>query len=324
LEVEEIKMKLKNLPVFDLIAIAGIFILIYSGYSTIANLLIGAYLIFTVYRNYPTLQATKGSRAYNAGNTEVAMKYFEKAVNHRFAKPYIKSSYGYVLLREGRLEEAEPYLQEAANMKTRDERFRYNNILNLAILAWKKGDIDKALETVLNIKEEYKNSIMYEILGYLYIAKGDYDKALEVNTEAYEYNKDDNVITDNLAQTYYFLGRNDEAEALYEEIIDYVKFPEAHYYYGIILWKKGDYLGAYEALENATRLKNSFLSIVDKNMILSKFEALKEEMAAKNLDVETLREAKKRSDEEKEAEEKQARDKKEELIDDKKNEYKVD
>lgn len=317
-------MKLNNLPVLDLLAIAGIFILIYSGYSTIANLLIGAYLVFTVYRNYPTLQATKGSRAYNAGNTDVAMAYFEKAVNHRFAKPYIKSSYGYVLLREGRLDEAEPYLQEAANMKTRDERFKYNNILNLAILSWKRGDIDKALEIVLNIKEAYKNSIMYEILGYLYIAKGDYEKALEVNKEAFEFNKDDNVITDNLAQSYYFLGRYDEAEALYEEIIDYVKFPEAHYYYGIILWNKGDYLGAYEALENATRLKNSFLSIVDKEMIIQKFNALKEEMAEKNLHIETLREDKKRLEEEKEEEERQAKEKEEELIDDKKNEYKVD
>src|SRR5690554_5539141 len=113
-------MKLKNLPVYDLIAIAGIFILIYAGFSTIANILIGAYLIFTVYRNYPTIQATKGSRAYNAGNTDIAMTYFEKAVKHPFAKPYIKSSFGYVLLREGRLEEAEPYLLEAAQMKTRD------------------------------------------------------------------------------------------------------------------------------------------------------------------------------------------------------------
>lgn len=317
-------MKIKNLPVFDLIAIAGIFILIYSGYSTIANLLIGAYLVFTVYRNYPTLQATKGSRAYNAGNTEVAMKYFEKAVNHRFAKPYIKSSYGYVLLREGRLDDAEPYLKEAASMKTRDERFKYNNILNLAILAWKQGDIDKAIEIVLNIKEEYKNSIMYEILGYLYIAKGDYEKALEVNKEAFEFNKDDNVITDNLAQSYFFLGRYDEAEALYEDIIDYVKFPEAHYYYGIILWKKGDYLGAYEALENSTRLKNSFLSIVDKEMILLKFETLKEEMAAKHLDVETLKEEKDRLEAEKEEEARLQKEKTEERIDDKKNEYKVD
>ncbi|MFH5835447.1 tetratricopeptide repeat protein [Proteiniclasticum sp. C24MP] len=318
-------MKLKNLPIYDLIAIAGIFILIYAGFSTIANILIGAYLIFTVYRNYPTIQATKGSRAYNAGNTDIAMTYFEKAVKHPFAKPYIKSSFGYVLLREGRLDEAEPYLLEAAEMKTKDERFKYNNILNLAILNWKKGDIDKAIDIVENIREDYQNSIMYEILGYLYIAKGDYEKALEFNQEAYDYNKDDNVITDNLAQSYYFLGEYDKAEALYEDTIDYIKFPEAHYYYGIIKWKKGDYLSAYKALETSVRLKVSFLSIVDKDMLTGKFEELKKEMAEKGLDVETLKEEQKQEEEEKEAQEKLKREQEEEsYIDDKKNEYKVD
>lgn len=318
-------MKLKNLPVYDLIAIAGIFILIYAGFSTIANVLIGAYLIFTVYRNYPTIQATKGSRAYNAGNTDVAMTYFEKAIKHPFAKPYIKSSFGYVLLREGRLEEAEPYLLEAAEMKTKDERFKYNNILNLAILNWKKGDIDKAIDIVENIKGDYRNSILYEILGYLYIAKGDYEKALEVNKEAYDYNKDDNVITDNLAQSYYFLGDYDEAEKLYENVIDYIKFPEAHYYYGIIKWKKGDYLSAYEALKTATRLKVSFLSIVDKEMLTGKLQELEKEMEEKGLDVETLKEEKKRLEEEEEAQEKKRRELEEETYEvDKKNEYKVD
>jgi len=318
-------MKLKNLPVYDLIAIAGIFILIYSGYSIIANVLIGAYLIFTVYRNYPTIQATKGSRAYNAGNTDIAMTFFEKAVKHPFAKPYIKSSFGYVLLREGRLEDAEPYLLEAAKMKTKDERFRYNNILNLAILNWKKGDIDKAIDIVEEIKDDYKNSIMYEILGYLYIAKGDFVKALEFNKEAYDYNKDDNVITDNLAQAHFFLGEYDEAEKLYEDTIDYIKFPEAHYYYGMIKWIKGDYLAAYQALETSTRLKVSFLSIVDKEMLTGKFEELKKEMAEKGLDVETLKEEKKKLEEEKEAQEKLQKQMKEEsYTDDKKNEYKVD
>lgn len=291
-------MKLRNLPILDLLAVAGIFILIYSGYSTFANLLIGAYLLFTVYRNFPTLQATKGSRAYNAGNTDMAMTYYRKAVKHPFAKPYIKSSFGYILLREGNLEEAEKYLQEAENAKMKDPRFRYNNILNMAILEWKKGNLKKSIEIVEGIKEEYKNSIMYEILGYLYIADGNYEKALSVNQEAYEFNKDDSVITDNLAQSYFFLGDLEKAEALYKDTIDYIKFPEAHYYYGQILHKKGDYLGAYDAYKRALRLKMSFLSIITKEDIEEKFESLKKEMEEKNLTVEALEEKKKRQEEE--------------------------
>lgn len=282
---------MRKLPLIDLIAIGTIIVLLFLKNILLLNIVVGSYLIFAVYRNYPTLVATKGSRAYNAGNTEMAMTYFQKAVKHPFAKSFIKSSYGYVLLREGRLEEAEPFLLEAAKAGHKDKRLKYNNVLNLAILNWKKGNVDEAIKLVEEIQEDYKNSIMYEILGYLYIAKGDYEKALSFNKEAYEFNHDDHVITDNLAQSYYFLEDYDKALALYEEVIELIKFPEAHYYYGLIKWEKGDLLGAYNALEEATRRKISFLSIVNKAMIDDKFSKLKEALKEKNLNIEEMRKA---------------------------------
>ncbi len=280
---------MKKLPVIDIIAIGIIVVLLFLKNVLLLNLVVGSYLIFAVYRNYPTLVATKGSRAYSAGNTDMALKYFEKAVKHPFAKSFIKSSYGYVLLREGRLAEAEPYLQAATKEESKDKRLKYNNILNLAILNWKKGDVNEAVKLVEDIKDDYRNSIMYEILGYLYIAQGNYDKALSFNQEAYEFNHDDHVITDNLAQSHYFLGQYDQALVLYDEVIDLIKFPEAHYYYGLIKWEKGDLLGAYNALEEATRRKISFLSIVNKVMIEDKFTLLQEELVEKGLDIEEMR-----------------------------------
>lgn len=289
---------MRKIPLIDLIAIGTIIVLLFLKNILLLNIVVGSYLIFAVYRNYPTLVATKGSRAYNAGNTEIAMTYFKKAVKHPYAKPFIKSSYGYVLLREGRLEEAEPFLLEAAKSEHKDKRLKYNNILNLAILNWKKGKIDEAITLVEDIQEDYKNSIMYEILGYLYIAKGDYEKALSFNKEAYEFNHDDHVITDNLAQSYYFLNDYDKALALYDEVIELIKFPEAHYYYGLIKWDRGDLLGAYDALEEATRRKVSFLSIVNKAMIDDKFSKLKEEIEQSNFTIEEMREAKSLEDKE--------------------------
>ncbi len=282
---------MRKLPLIDIIAIGTIIVLLFLKNILLLNIVVGLYLVFAVYRNYPTLVASKGSRAYKAGNTEMALNYFQKAVKHPFAKPFIKSSYGYVLLREGRLEEAEPFLLEAAEEGDKDKRLKYNNVLNLAILNWKKGNVDEAIKLVEDIQEDYKNSIMYEILGYLYIAKGDYEKALSFNKEAYDFNQDDHVIVDNLAQTYFFLGDYDKAQDLYEEVIEYIKFPEAHYYYGLIKWEKGDLLGAFNALEEATRRKTSFLSIVNKAMIDDKFNELKEELIEKNLNIEEMREA---------------------------------
>ncbi|MGB4589158.1 MAG: tetratricopeptide repeat protein [Clostridiaceae bacterium] len=319
---------MKNLPIIDIILVAATFILIASGYPTLGNFFIVIYLGYMIYKNIPTILASKGSRAYNKGDKENALKYFEKAVKHKQSKPYIKSSYGYLLLREGRVEEAEPYLIEASEYQAKDSRFHFNSILNLAILNWKKGDIDKGIKLVEDIKEQYKNTIMYEILGYLYISKGDYKKALEFNQEAYDFNPDDNVIGDNLAQSHFFLGEYDQAEKIYDVIIDFVKFPEAFYYYGIIQWKKGNYVKAYDAFEHSLTMKNSFLSNVKKEDVELKFNQLKEELALKGIDIETLREeenSKKVESEKLESEkQKQLADEKENTPSSKDHEYKVD
>jgi len=327
-KLEEEDLTMKNLPIIDFIIIAAIFILIYSGYSSLGNIFIGVYLFYMIYKNIPTILASKGSRAYNRGDKEEALKYFEKAVKHRNAKPYIKSSYGYILLREGKIEEAEPYLIEASQTKMKDDRFRFNSILNLAILNWKKGDVNEGIRLIENIKEDYKNSIMYQILGYLYISKGDYEKALEFNLEAHDFNPDDSVIGDNLAQSYYFLGEYDKAEETYESILDYVKFPEAFYYYGIIQLKKGSYVRAYDAFEKALTFKNSFLSNITKEAVESEFNRLKDEIEEKGIDIEVLRKEENTRLEEEERlatlQDEQLLLEKEETAVDKRNEYKVD
>ncbi len=46
----------------------------------------------------------------------------------------------------------------------------------------------------------------------MYNLSGDYEKALAFNKEAYDYNSDDNIIVDNLADTYSLMGEYKEAE----------------------------------------------------------------------------------------------------------------
>jgi tetratricopeptide (TPR) repeat protein len=117
------------------------------------------------------------------------------------------------------------------------------------------------------------------------MSKGDLEKSLELNTEAHEFNRSDSVIADNLAETYYFLGERDKAEAIYEDISDTVKFPEALYYYGLILWDKGEWHKANEMFERATRLKASFLSNITDAAIAEKYEEFKAAAAEKGIDL---------------------------------------
>ena len=278
---------MKNFTIVDIIVIGLIVLLIFLKKATYANLLIGIYLIYTVTKNIQTIRANRGIKAYNAGDTEKAIEILNKVANKKNAKPYIKSSYGYILLREGRLEESEKYLKEVSKVENLDDRTKYNNILNYSILKWKQGNPKEGIELLESIKDKYTNSIFYEIYGYLSISTGDYEKSLEINKEAYDYNKTDDIITDNLAQSYYFLNEYDKAENLYKDIINDVKFPEAFHYYGLIKWEKGQYKEAYNLLLQSASLKSSFLSNVSKEELDDTFRKLEKFIEENNIDIES-------------------------------------
>jgi tetratricopeptide (TPR) repeat protein len=194
---------MKNLPMIDIIVLLGIVTLIYTGNRALGNLLLIAYMAFTIWKNLPMFYAVSGSKAYNKGDMDKALRLFKKASESRNTKPNIVSSYGFLLLRNGNMEEAEHYLVKASEEVDKDPRLKQSTILNLAILRWKQGRFDEAIEMVEKSKEEFKNTGVYQILGYLLMSKGDLEKSLELNTEAHEFNRSDSVIADNLAETYY-------------------------------------------------------------------------------------------------------------------------
>ncbi|MEL7658809.1 MAG: tetratricopeptide repeat protein, partial [Bacillota bacterium] len=280
--------------------------LIYTGNQFLGNILLISYMAFTIWKNLPMFYAVSGSKAYNKGDMEKALRLFKKASESRNTKPNIISSYGFLLLRNGNMEEAENYLVRASEEVDRDPRLKQSTILNLAILRWKQGRFDEAIEMVEKSKEEYKNTGVYQILGYLLMSSGNLEKSLALNTEAHEFNKSDSVIADNLAETYYFLGERDKAEAIYEEIEDTVKFPEALYYYGLILWDKGEWHKANEMFERATRLKASFLSNITDAAIAEKYEEFKAAAAGKGIDLNSPSEETDLSESEETTEEKES------------------
>ncbi|NLC66359.1 MAG: tetratricopeptide repeat protein [Clostridium sp.] len=278
---------MKNFSAVDIIVIIVIIILIFFRQAKYANILIGLYLIYTVTKNLQTIKANRGIKAYNAGDTEKAIEILDKVANSTRSKPYIKSSYGYILLREGQIDKSEKYLKEVYEIKNLDERTKFNNILNYSILKWKQGNPEEGIRLLESIKDKFTNSTFYEIYGYLSISTGDYAKSLEINKEAYNYNNTDDIITDNLAQSYYFLGQYDKAAELYKDIIDDVKFPEAFHYYGMIKWKQGKYKEAYNLLLQSASLKSSFLSNITKEELDNTFKKFEKYLEENNIDLES-------------------------------------
>jgi tetratricopeptide (TPR) repeat protein len=198
-------------PVVIIIALFKVKLL----FGILAIILYFSYMLFT---NRASVFAFLGARSYSKGDSDDAIRWFERAYQSGVAKPRIITAYAYMLLKLGDIEASEKILNEQMS-KLLSAEDKMNVKSNMALVLWKKGQIDDALIMLKEVFEDYKTTTVYGSLGYFLILKGDLDKALEFNLEAYEYNNSNAVILDNLGQTYYLIGEYDKSEEIYKKLI---------------------------------------------------------------------------------------------------------
>ncbi|TLS51541.1 tetratricopeptide repeat protein [Paenibacillus antri] len=222
-------------------------------------LVIFVLLLAAFYALRPTWYAGRGNAELMKGNAEKALRLFEKSANLPNAKPPQAIGYAYLLMKAGDPVKAERVLEEALP-KTKPGIPRMQGQLNLATALWLQGKRDEAVALLEEVHKEYKNTTVYANLGYFKLLRGDLEEALAINREAQEYNDSDVSILDNLAQTYYMLGRYEEAAQWYEKTIEKKpKHAESYYYYALTLQKLGK---PEEALEQARAAAGKPLSLV--------------------------------------------------------------
>ncbi len=198
---------------------------------------------------------------FTRGETERAIGLFKKAERLGKLSSKNKMTYGYILLREGQTKNAKEILTRASMEAVKPALKRQIKSI-LALSVWKDGDLETAIEMMEEVMGEFKISTGYQNLGLMYIVKGDGNKALEFNLGAYDYNPDDLVIADNLAESYALCGNYEKAKELYKSILDQnPEFPEPYYNYGQILVKEGDRDGGILLIKKALEKRFTFLSV---------------------------------------------------------------
>ena len=208
---------------------------------------------------------------YSGAKYEQSMKIFKVADKIGNLSVGNKMLLGYVCLRCGDLESAKKALDVCIAITRRDTADRYKSESQMALVEWKSGNIDKAIQRMEYVVDDgYKTTLTYQNLGLLYILSGNKEKAMKFNLEAYEYNKEDNIITDNMAQAYALCGEYEKAAEIYEELMNRKnppRFPEAYYGYGEVLAALGDYTRAAEYVNKALDKPYSFLSVRQKDEV---------------------------------------------------------
>ncbi|MGN1059381.1 MAG: tetratricopeptide repeat protein, partial [Clostridia bacterium] len=173
-----------------------------------------------------------------------------------------KITYAYYLLREGRIERSEALLNSILAFPLKPE-LKYLAKSNHAILLLKTGRPQEALEELEEIFPYFKNTTIYGSLGYLYIVTGNLAKAESFNLEAYDYNKEDAVILDNMVQLYAKLGNYETAYRYAGELMAREpRFIEAYYDTAVVEKELGKTEEAKAHLEHALTIRTTFISSV--------------------------------------------------------------
>ena len=264
---------------YVLAAVAAVFfafqINVWAGIALVA-IILGAGIYYYIPRYY----AARGNQAYAAGDDEAAYRWYKKAIETGRASVMMKSSYAYTLMRTGREDEAEKVLDPIIRVKSLDPKKRNLAKQQRCMVYYRQGRIDEAIEDVQALFEEgYVNSAVHGMLGYFMLLRGDdLDETLKVCEEAYDYNKDNRDILDNLAICYYRLGRYEDAERISDELLENCEnFVEGCYHGAQIAVALGKYDRADELLEEISDCKRSAMTTVTEEQI----EELKKEIKSK-------------------------------------------
>ncbi|MDR2505014.1 MAG: tetratricopeptide repeat protein [Oscillospiraceae bacterium] len=158
------------------------------------------------------ITSRKAVLEHQKGNLEAAKVLYEQAIAQGAIDAATFIPYASLLTRVGEYEKAVEYLKKAEKAPGVTPEQKRQIFMHYAAAQYKLGNLDRALEILWEIHRKNPTGTIYQTLGYLLVEKGDAETALAFNKEAVDYDDEDSVALDNLAQTYYRL-LSDKASA---------------------------------------------------------------------------------------------------------------
>jgi len=200
------------------------------------------------------MAGNKALSAHGKGDYRTALKLYDEAYAKGMDKPRLLRSYCVLLIRTSQFDRALEIIKKLEQTPL-DAKGKTDLHINYAIILWKKGHLDRAMQILEDEFRRTKNGTLYSIIGYLKIEQGDLEEAVRFNKEAVEYDEEDAVFLDNLGQTYYRLLKDKESARPYFEKAIKLK-PAAidtNYFLAQYAIDEGDYGKAREYLETAKK-----------------------------------------------------------------------
>ena len=220
-------------------------------------------------------KARKAASVYAKGDVQGAMQLFKEAMDEGLTDLRYILNYSVLLIRQEKYQEARDLLVKVQKYPMMDDQ-RRQLFVNYASCVYKMGEIQKGIELLERQHQKQPSGMVYQTLGYLYIEAGDAEKALAFNTEAYEYDDEDSIMLDNLAQTYYRLLGDKEKAKEYFEKAHAIKPTQIDTLYFLAQYDldNGDKAAAKEKLEKALEGRFSPLNYVTREAVEQLIQSL--------------------------------------------------
>ena len=215
-----------------------------------------------------TIKARNAASMYSKGDVEGAIQLYQEAIRDGLTDVRSLLTYSVILIRQGKFQEARELLVKIQKYPMTDDN-RSQLFVNYASCVYKMGEVQKGIDVLERQHEKQPCGMIYQTLGYLYVEAGEAEKALNFNTEAYDYDDEDPITLDNLGQTYYrLLDDKEKAKEYFEKALE-VKPGQIDTLYFLAQYdlEAGDQEAARSKLEKALEGRFSPLNYATREMV---------------------------------------------------------
>lgn len=240
------------------------------------------------YRQHVTaLQLRKQGKIEEAQKRlDEAFKLYGEAYAQGFRKPSAMLAYGILTMQRGDFPRARELMLECSKDKTMSKEDRATLRINYAVLQWRMGNVDKAIETIRTASGNTASGTIYTTLGMFLVDKaratGDFEEAKAYLQEAMEYDDEDAATLDNMGMLSLAMAEKAQSDGDAELAAEnrtkaYEYFKKAHdekadqitsaYYLAMLELEKGNKEAARDVLDDVIHLPMTALCPVSREDI---------------------------------------------------------
>lgn len=261
------------LVIYIILLIGAVVFHVGGGWILLGSL---AYLLLVALIRLPNTIARIGYFLQGVGKKpEQAFRFYEYAFRHGANADAPKIAYAMQLMKKCRYEESKTLLEDLLVKENLQPTLLKIVRQDLAIAYWNCGDLQRAIDTLENMKGDYDllSPEYYTTLGYFYIEAKNYQKGAEETEEALKLDQSNAGAYDNLAVIAYEQGRMEEAKELFMKALEMKDtLASSKYYLGLIYEAEGDFETARSYFSGAHNSNINGLNTVSREEVDAKYQ----------------------------------------------------